>query len=341
MPIPVTFRLPIFASTPQSPWAPRPARVAARPSAIAAASVVFPPPEGAREPAWRARDYTRAAKLAPRVSPTELGPESMPFPANFGVELEMDGPDLRATRLGVAHALGVACKGRSDVSRRGVTDETGRLWQVKPDEGTLVEVASPVLGNLQGLRQVQSIASTMADRGARTHETTGVHFHVDARQMELPHMVRLIALLARHERPLYRALGVYSGRADYCLPMQKNNVEELLQNPPTSTADMCETYRGPYIDRQRGLNVENLLNVDTSKVTLEFRYFNGTLSPHLIGCYAGLVMGLTDYAMASRHIPAPNELKKEGSIPALLRQINLPPTHPVSTLLMGRMLAAM
>ncbi len=307
-------------------------------SALSKAPMRIPPFVPAaipREPTWKSRDYTRAAKHAAPIKQGDRGPESMPFPVHYGIELEMDNTNLRQTRLAVAHALGGPCQGRP----QGVTDEVGRLWEVKPDEGTLVEVASPVLGGMAGLRDVQSIASRMAAQGAVAHERTGTHFHVDARGMDVPHVIRLIGLLARHERLLYRALGVHSGRARYCMPMERKNVLKLLERPPTSPVDLCKLYRGPYGERERGLNVENLLNRG-SKVTLEFRYFNGTLDPHLIGCYAGLVMGLTQYAMASRHLPSRQEVLNKPSLPALLQQLDMPPAHPVSTLLVGRMLAA-
>lgn len=245
---------------------------------------------------------------------------------SMGIEVEMQNIALPKARSVVFKGL----PGAQRRTERGVIDSQDRLWEVKLDgggrAGDIVELASPILTSLDDVRTTQTLSAALAEQGAMSTARTGVHLHVDAREeaMTVPHMVRLVGMAARYEADLYHTLGVSPARRDrYCLPMEQGRIAALLRDPPADRETLCRAYRGALPDRDRGLNVDNITNFK-NKITMEFRYFDGTLEAPLIGAYASLVQGMVRHALAGTEPPSPHSLARPGTVPELLEEIGLP-----------------
>ncbi len=251
------------------------------------------------------------------------------FPRPFGVEIEMAKTSLSEVSKVLQQALPGKTRGRHDVY-----DTFGRRWEVKNDEPN-AEVATPILHNQADLQMLQRVVVALAEAGAICDEGTGVHVHVDAANVDAPALTYLLALVARHEPYIFSALQVEPQRREnYCRPLALAGVKGAVRAEPQTIGDLKAVFRrNACTAKFVGLNLEPIFS-ERGFGTIEFRYFNGCLNPHAIGCYVGYAMALMHHTAVAQPPPAP---EGHASLPLLLHTIGLGPQHPVSLLLCGQL----
>ena len=154
--------------------------------------------------------------------------------------------------------------------------------------GVSVEVVSPVLRGIEGIRNVEVMVAKLNDMGARVNQSCGFHVHVGwngtAKQL-----AKLISLVSFHEKALYASTGTKGReRNSYCgsIKMRLKPVEDM-----TTMSDLARAHHNRY----QSLNLQNL--IDGRRPTVEFRVFAGTLNILKIKAYIQLCLGLVQKAM--------------------------------------------
>jgi hypothetical protein len=169
---------------------------------------------------------------------------------------------------------------------------------LRPDDEVTyraMEVVSPVLKGVAGLKQVVLVLNTLERAGAKVSATCGLHVHVGmpsllgARASDFDlvasWVARLVALISRHEV----ALGAIGGTPTrfnnhYCQSVKDVWKHFHVWSKGNRAAQYQE--RG---SRYRVLNVAHLFD---SQRTVEFRVFAGTLNATKVVGYITTALGL-------------------------------------------------
>ncbi len=154
-----------------------------------------------------------------------------------------------------------------------------------------VEIVSPVLKGVEGLRQVQLVCKWLQENGARVNKSTGFHVHVGCRREE-GLLGKVAFLVANFEKALYAATGTKNReRGSYCRPIQNDTryQQRFVSGQRAST------------DRYHSLNLTNL---DLGrKPTVEFRVFAGTTNAIKAIGYIRLCLAVVEKAHATKRKP--------------------------------------
>jgi len=161
-------------------------------------------------------------------------------------------------------------------------------WRIDADGSVRVpgmqscEIVSPVLIGTDGLNQVRTMVGTLQEMGATVNRSCGFHVHVgwngtDAQLRKLTHLV------AFHEKALIASTGTTSRDNNYyCGSIRMSSAHREANH-----IDAVRT------SRYHVLNLTNL----SSKRTVEFRVFAGTVNATKIEAYIALCLGLVQKAL--------------------------------------------
>lgn len=169
-----------------------------------------------------------------------------------------------------------------------------------------VEVVSPVLKGVDGLRQIVAVAATLRRLGAKVNPTCGFHCHVGYRVEEVEKLQSLVFLASNLERAVYAASGT-KGRENggYC-----KSVRNSFEGVNWDAIKAAEAERGnaraavnaapAYClrDRYHLLNLENLLS--GRKPTVEFRAFGGTLNGAKMISYVRMCLAVVQKSLVMK-----------------------------------------
>jgi Putative amidoligase enzyme len=155
-----------------------------------------------------------------------------------------------------------------------------------------VEVVSPVLKGVDGLKQIKAVCEWLRAIGAKVNRSTGLHVHVG---WDINHgrdaMKRLAHDVANFETAIYASTGTRS-RQDgrYCKPVRDDqayvNVFKNGDGLPSRIDDR--------------FHVLNVTNLGSYKSTVEFRAFAGTTSQTKIIGYIRLCLGIVERSLVSK-----------------------------------------
>jgi len=231
----------------------------------------------------------------------------------YGVELEMIGVPRRTLAAAVRSVVGGVLTEETDAEDPTITAwliaaDDGRVWRVEDDDSLSAaadergEVVSPVLTE-QDMSLLQRMVDGLAATGARADASCGVHVHLGVADCEVEHLNRMIDLLIDLEPIVFqRMLGIADPRKDYAKLMDPEFVRRFKERRPRTSAELFRLYYGDdttarhrdrYDDsRYRGLNLHSV----TVRGTVEFRYFNGTVSAERVLEYVRLCLAIADRA---------------------------------------------
>jgi hypothetical protein len=184
----------------------------------------------------------------------------------FGVELETMIPAsvLAPSQVGHYHS------GRQvEALPAGWTAQ--RDCSIHADAGcTAVEVVSPILKGIDGLKQVKAVCDWLNASGAKVNKSCGFHVHVGFDRSEKQGLKRLVSLTANFEKALLAATGTHNRDGNhFCKRIQDSAAMRTFGHTKRTAA------RNPALrDRYHVLNLSNVLGFD--KPTVEFRVFAGT-----------------------------------------------------------------
>ena len=146
-----------------------------------------------------------------------------------------------------------------------------------------VEVVSPILQGRAGIEQVKAVAQTLKGLGAVVNTTAGLHVHVggesvagDSFAKVAEWVAKLLYHVAMHETALYASTGTHrreNGGYARSIKAQKNAADRVRCAPDVRKREALQ-------DAVYGLaryHTLNLTNLFSSKATVEFRAFAGTV----------------------------------------------------------------
>lgn len=179
-------------------------------------------------------------------------------------------------------------------------------WRAEHDSSidvdgyTGLEIVSPILNGLDGLRQVVQVMQALNDTGAHTNHSCGVHVHIGARSvlqeraasydMVAEWVRRLLCLVSHNELALYALAGNTSRvNNEYCESI-KGRWQSKLKPAPNALRVRAQCASD---SRYQSLNVTNLF---APMQTVEFRAFGSTLNPVKVIGYVLVAVGLCQRA---------------------------------------------
>lgn len=161
---------------------------------------------------------------------------------------------------------------------------------ITPHAGRIpCEFVSPVLRGAAGLRQAMNMINVIRSRGGRINTSCGLHIHVGFDKSNTAAVGRLINLVAGHEKALYAINGT---------PTREHGAGSRFG---TNWCKSIKAYgtRSQAISRARR-DRYHLLNIATTKPTVEFRVFGATMNPNKIAAYVRLCVALCEKAVTSK-----------------------------------------
>lgn len=220
----------------------------------------------------------------------------------IGVEIEFTGINKEKAAKIVAGQFGRKAQGWL------ATDKQGRIWKITNDSsivtengGDQCELVTPILTETD-IETLQVIVQKLKAAGAKVNESCGLHIHIGADGLTATAIKNLVNNVASHEELLFKALNVHARRRRYCKPLDKNFLNRLNANKPTTLDELGELwYQRPagafpthhyHSSRYTTLNLHAVF----TKGTVEFRLFNGTLDPDEVKTAIQLCIALVDNA---------------------------------------------
>jgi hypothetical protein len=164
------------------------------------------------------------------------------------------------------------------------------------------EFVSPVLAGADGLRQVVEVIAEIKRRGGQVNASCGLHVHVGFDKRNTPAVGRLISLVSNHEKALYAVTGTRSREQGVGSRYRTCWCKSVKQYGNKSAARHAAS-RDRY----------HLLNLATSKPTVEFRVFGASLNADKVCAYVRLCVGLAEKALVSKKSAAWNASNRPTS----------------------------
>lgn len=124
-------------------------------------------------------------------------------PLQFGIEIEIS--DIQGSRSQVAEAIRAAGVPARAIS--GVEHYDYNTWKIEYD-GSLndcpngMEIVSPVLKGVEGLRELELVLEVLNELGAKVNVKCGVHVHHYANDLTLNQLKNVYRLYAKHEQAI-------------------------------------------------------------------------------------------------------------------------------------------
>jgi hypothetical protein len=231
----------------------------------------------------------------------------------FGIEIETIGQ----TREVVARAIQSVVGG--EVRHVGmpavydpwkVIDRRGRTWQVVADSSLnarreyQAEIVSPIL-HYEDIAELQEVVRAVRTAGAKSHESAGIHLHVDAARFDARAVTNLVKIFHKQEALIQHALGISPNRLNtFCKSIDPRFLERLERDRPRTMDELNSAWYGMYCphpqhyDRSRyhGLNLYSIWY----RGTIEYRIFNSTLHAGKVKAYIQFVLALSARALKAK-----------------------------------------
>jgi hypothetical protein len=195
----------------------------------------------------------------------------------FGIEIETTLPSDSPVQVGPYH-VGSAIPGLPGWTAM----HDGSIRAGHGRRGC--EFVSPVYSGAQGLRQMIADIETIKATGATVNASCGLHVHVGFDKNNRVALEKLITLAANFEQAIYASTGTKNReRGQWCGSVQRHG-----------SFDRAES-----IGRVRRYHV---VNIATTKPTVEFRAFSGSLNPQKIVGYVMMCVALVERAHAAKRV---------------------------------------
>ncbi len=147
-----------------------------------------------------------------------------------------------------------------------------------------MEIVSPILKGRAGIEQAKQVAQMLRDLGATVNRTTGLHVHVGAASVAgddttavAEWVAKLLYQMAMHETAVYASTGTHrreNGQYASSIKRQKEDADRIRKAKSPRRKQEELSWLASRGGRYHSLNLTNLF---TSKATVEFRAFAGTV----------------------------------------------------------------
>jgi hypothetical protein len=167
-----------------------------------------------------------------------------------------------------------------------------------------VEYVSPILDGPEGLAEIHNVVNAIKARDGRVNVSCGLHVHVDFDKRDKAAVRRLTRLVANVEKGLYAMTGTLARERGIGARYATNWCKSIKQYGTAARAIRHAT-RDRY----------HLLNLATTKPTVEFRVFGASLNPVKIAAWVRICVGLVERALAPNSPAAPwNHKARNGGL---------------------------
>lgn len=204
--------------------------------------------------------------------------DSFPHTRKFGLELEFFGVNQGKIQDILTDA-GISCWDADYY-------DSGEGWKITDDSSISgdysVELVSPILSGIEGLREAAKVVSLMSDAGGEVNKTCGFHVHVDAQDLTGKVLLNVYRRYALYEDQIDRFM-VPSRRAnenDYCRST-RTILDRTTGAPGSITCEDVARLVDEYYDRGHCTGGRyNKVNLCAylRHGTIEFRHHGGTLN---------------------------------------------------------------
>lgn len=236
--------------------------------------------------------------------------------ATFGIELEFVDGDSNAIARELYEA-GI-CSYPQMLPYR--SNDYGRyntpagMWKLERDGSVSDgqwggEIISPVLTDTpENWKTIEKVCEIAKRHGAHVNDQTGAHVHVGMEQLDTARQRwrRFFKSMAGNEESMYKFAGGEMGQYrhnshDYSPPFEPNARRGAAMRRPIETADDVNRMARDVSEgnRYQGVNLTNIHNSGKPN-TVEFRYFNGSLSPGQIQANVKVAVGIMGTAEKAR-----------------------------------------
>jgi len=220
---------------------------------------------------------------------------------SFGVEIEFVGATMFTVARAIESVVGYEVRvenyhAEQNRARRGDTVAYGQ-WKCEYDgsvtsRGRGGEVVSPVLHGREGLDQLKAVMQAMRNVGARVSVRTGMHVHVDARDLTGEQIARLISAYADRQTAFDQFVSPSRQsitRNHYCMALGEGEKARIVEQ-------FKATKSAPYgADRYRTVNCTSYAAIGT----IEFRQHHGTLNGSKAVAWIETLLALTNSVLAT------------------------------------------
>lgn len=228
----------------------------------------------------------------------------------FGIELEIKGLDTLAAE-NVLRLAGI------DVRAENYNHSVRNYWKIVTDSslcGVACEVVSPILCGPQGIEECKKVARALSEGGARIDKECGFHVHIDARNLNVNHIVNVAKRYAKFEEVIDTMMPP-SRRGNgnrYCFSFANiwRNVEMFPWNDISAFANYLD--RIAYYDNSARYNKINFMAYMRHK-TIEFRQHSGTINENKIENWIKFCLHFVETSCNEYVLEAPTTIiKKRG-----------------------------
>jgi hypothetical protein len=236
----------------------------------------------------------------------------------FGIEVEMTGlTRAKAARVLAKHFDTTAEHFGGSYDKYIVRDSQNRKWSIVYDSSIhatqsdgssastsyKVEFVTPIC-TYDDIPDIQQIVRDFREAGGVCNGSTGIHIHINAEPYDARTLRNIVNIVASKEDMIYDALQVGEGRSYYCKKTDKNFLERINREKPTSMEKFksiwyngCDGSHTHYHDsRYHLLNLHSVF----SKGTVEFRAFNSTLHAGVIRAYLVFCLAISNQALTQK-----------------------------------------
>lgn len=244
----------------------------------------------------------------------------------FGVEVEMTGITREKAAKIVAEVLGTTSSqpNSSCYETRTIADHAARKWKVMRDSSICsirndgsnapmdeykVELVTPPL-NYTDIELLQNIIRKLRENGAKSHNSCGIHIHVDGANHDAKSLRRLVNFMTSRQDLIYEALEIKGRASHWCKKLNSNILKEMKSCTQLTKSDAERIWYSPANDNYRyGISHEHYndtryhgvnLHSYFSKGTVEFRLFNSTLHAGKIKAYIQFCLAVSAWAITSQ-----------------------------------------
>ena len=260
--------------------------------------------------AWRNGNTTTRRTLARNAVPT------WSLTRSFGVEIEFRGITARAAAIALEPVLGTLLQVRRyhAAQSAGTYDQwslelDGSVTYTQRSTGLNIggELVSPVLSGPERFAQLTAVMNALTAAGAKVDRATGMHVHVDARDLTGEQIARFI--------------GAYVDRQadfdEFVSPSRRNNRRYCQNMSEPEKAQVKDSFKARreapgYMNRYRTVNCTAFARLGT----IEFRQHHGTTNPKKAIAWVETLL-----AMANSVLATADETLPTGSPAELIRAL--------------------
>lgn len=238
------------------------------------------------------------------------------FNTTFGVEIE-----FTTARHDTEISAALAAEGLRGWNLKG----DGSIHTRHPRHG--LELVSPILSGTDGIEQIKKACRVLANMGAATNESTGLHIHLGAQNLTMKQLRNFISFYTRFEGAIDQMMAPSrrSGRNQYCgtlSTLDRYSYTDDFYRYPRRAEDIAQRMK-LVAAAQTHRDLVDLLPSRYYKVnthalqkhgTIEVRHHQGTVNADkIIGWVKmlDLMLGLATMFQSPR---PPKEITPEGDI---------------------------